>query len=76
MIRELDRIKFTTDSRGCIIYYLPLTHHRESFIQWKQDHRTEIEYIHDFRLLFNKFLRPHKVPESYCNEILTFLEGW
>jgi hypothetical protein len=42
MIKTLDGIKVTTDNRGCIIYHLPATYHRESFIQWKQDHIAEI----------------------------------
>jgi hypothetical protein len=45
MIRTLDGIKVTTDNRGCIIYHLPPTYHRESFIQWKQDHKMEIDDI-------------------------------
>jgi len=45
MIRTLDGIKLTTDNRGCITYHLPTTCHRESFIQWKQDHKTEIDKI-------------------------------
>ena len=45
MITILEGIKVTTDNRGSIIYHLPQTYHRESFIQWKQDHKTEIDKI-------------------------------
>ena len=45
MIRIIEGIKVTTDNRGCIIYHLPPTDHRENFIQWKQDHNAEIAKI-------------------------------
>jgi hypothetical protein len=47
MITILDGIRVTTDSRGCLIYHLPQTYHRESFKQWKQDHVAEIAKIRD-----------------------------
>ena len=47
MTTELDGIKVTTDKRGCIVYHLPPTYHRESFKQWKQDHLAEIAKIRD-----------------------------
>ena len=45
MTTELDGIKLTTDGRGSIVYHLPQTYHRESFKQWKQDHKAEIDKI-------------------------------
>jgi hypothetical protein len=45
MIRIIDGIKVTTDNRGCVIYHLPQTCHRENFIRWKQDHIAEIAKI-------------------------------
>jgi hypothetical protein len=45
MIKILDGIRLTTDKRGCITYHLPPTYHRESFKQWKQDHKAEIDEI-------------------------------
>jgi len=45
MTTIIDGIKVTTDNRGCIIYHLPQTCHREIFIQWKQDHIAEIAKI-------------------------------
>lgn len=45
MITIIDEVKVTTDSRGCLVYHLPQTYHRESFKQWKQDHVAEIAKI-------------------------------
>jgi hypothetical protein len=45
MTTVLDGIRLTTDKRGSIVYHLPQTYHRESFKQWKQDHKAEIDEI-------------------------------
>ena len=45
MTTTIDGIKVTTDSRGSVVLHLPPAYHRESFIQWKQDHNAEIAKI-------------------------------